>query len=91
MDLPENEVDDDVVTPLLPSEYGSDDDYDYKDEDTDDSTQNRQRAINPEDMTPTVRNIYNTCPRNQTDYVKEKIDWYMSFTQVGNNLNKDAL
>ena len=34
IDPPENELDDDVVPPLLPSDYGSDNYSDGKDEDT---------------------------------------------------------
>ena len=34
IDPPENELDDDVVPPLLPSDYGSDNDSDGKDDDT---------------------------------------------------------
>ena len=42
-------------------------------------------------MPPTVMNIYNILPWNQTDYMKENIDWYISFAQVGNELNEDAM
>ena len=87
---PENEVYDNVVPPLFPSDYDSDDDYDGMYEDTDASTQHRQRVIHPESMPPTVRNVYNLLPQKQTEYVKENIDWSMSFAQVGNDLDKDA-
>ena len=39
VDPPENGVDNDVVTPLLPSEYDIDNKYDEKGEGTDTSTQ----------------------------------------------------
>ena len=42
-------------------------------------------------MLPMVSNVYNLHLWNQTDYVKENIDWSMSFTQVGNYLNKGSL
>ena len=42
-------------------------------------------------MSPTVRNVNILRKRKQNDYVKENIYQYMSFTQVGNDLNEDAL
>ena len=75
---PENEVDDDIITPLLPSDY-------------DTSTQHRQMVVHPEDMPPMVRNVYNIQLQKQTDYTKKNIDRYMSFEQVGNDLNKCSL
>ena len=79
------------MTPLLPIEYESNDEYYDKDEDTDTPTQQRQRVIHPESMSPTVSNVYNIHPRKQTDYVKEKINELMAFAEVGNGLNKYAL
>ena len=42
-------------------------------------------------MPPMVRNVYNLWSRKQTDNVKENIDWSMSFEQVVNDQNEDAL
>ena len=44
---PENEVDEYVVPPLMPSYYDSDDEYDDGDEDKYMSTQQHQRVIHP--------------------------------------------
>ena len=88
---PENEVDDNVVPPLLKSDYDSDNDSDDKDEDTDMYTQQSQRFIQPEAIPPTVMNVYNLRPWKQNDYVKEKIYQSILFTHFGNDLNKDAL
>ena len=74
MDPPENEVDENYVPPLLPSDYESNDENYYGDEDTDTSIQQRQKLIHPEAMPSTVRDIYNIRPQNQTDYMKENID-----------------
>ena len=88
---PENEVYENVVPPLLTSDYDSDDDSDGKDEDTYTSTQQRRRVIHPEAIPPTVSNLYNNRPWKQTDYMKEDIYILMSFAQVWNDLNEDAL
>ena len=71
---PENEVDDDFLPPLLPSDYDNDDGSDDKDEDTNTSTQQLRRVICPEFMPPTVRNVYNLRPRKKNDYVKDNIN-----------------
>ena len=88
---PEIEVDDDVVPPLFPSNYGINYESDYKDKDTETSTQQRQRVIHLEAIPPTVRNVYNLRPRKKTDYAKENIDRLMLFAPVGSYLNKDVL
>ena len=36
-------------------------------------------------------NLYNLRPQKQNDYTKENIDRSMSFTQFGNDIDKDAL
>ena len=51
----------------------------------------RRRVIHPEAMSMTVRNVYNLHPWDQNDYVKEKVNRYMSFIKVGNNVNDEAL
>ena len=91
VDSPEKKVHDNVLTPLFPSEYDSNDESDDKDEDTYMSTQKLQRFIHPEAMPPTASNIYNLRPRKHTDYVKENIYQSMPFAQVCIDLNKDAL
>ena len=55
---PGNEVEDDVVTPIFPSDYRSDDESDDEGECTYTSTQQRQRVIDPEAMPPIVKNVY---------------------------------
>ena len=77
MSPPENEVDGDVVTILLPSEYNSNDESDDEEEDTYMSTQQRQRVIHPEAMLPTARNAHNLCPQKQPEFAKENIDCSM--------------
>ena len=84
---PENELYDDVIPTLFPSDYDSNNDSDKKDYDTCTSTQQRQRFIHSEDMPPMVRNVYNIRPRKQTDYMEENINRSMSLAQVGNDLN----
>ena len=70
----ENEVDDDVVSPLLPSDYDRDNESDDKDEDTDTSEQQRRKSIQTESIPPTVRNVYNLLLWKKTEYVEENID-----------------
>ena len=53
----ENEVDDNVVLPLLPSDYASYDEYDENYENIKTSIQQRQRVIHPKDIPPTMRNV----------------------------------
>ena len=91
MDPPEIEVENDVMTYLLPRDYDRNETSDGEDEDTGTYTQHRLRVIHPEAMSPTVRNVYNLRPRKQTDYAKESIDKSMSLLKFGNDLNKDAL
>ena len=55
------------------------------------STQHHRRVVHTEAIPPMVRNLDNLCPQNQTDYVKKKIDRLMSFAQVEDTRNKDAL
>ena len=88
---PENKVDDDVVPPLLPIDYVINDESDDEDKDTDTPTQQLWRFIHPKAMPSAVRDVYNLCPRKQTDYVKENTNQSMSFTQFGNDLNYDVL
>ena len=89
--LPENEVGDDFVPPLFPSYHEINDESGDEDEDTDTPTQQIQRFVHPEAISPTVRNVYNIRLQNKTDYVKEEINQSMLFAQVGNYLNKDSL
>ena len=70
----ENEVDGNVVPPLLTSYYNRNDESDEENEDIDNSTEQFQRFIYPVSMPPMVRNVYNIRPRKKTDYVKENID-----------------
>ena len=63
---PEKEVDENVATPLLPSDYGSDNGSDDKGEDTDRSTQQCQIFTHPEAIPQTVSKVYNIRPRKQT-------------------------
>ena len=86
---PENEVDNDAMPPLLPNEYGRGDESEDKEADT--PMKQRRWVIQPEEIPLAVRNVYNIFPRDQTDYVKEKVNISISFTQVGNNLNTDEL
>ena len=86
---PENKLDDYVMTPLLTSDYDSNNECDN--EEAGMSKKNLRQAIHPQAMPLKVRNVYNIRPRYHTDYVKGKIDCPMLFTQVGNNFNKDVL
>ena len=70
---PENEVDDNFLPPLLPSDYDIDNESDVEVEDIDTSTQQRQRIIHPEAMPSTASNVYNLRPQKQPDYAKENI------------------
>ena len=79
------------MPPLLPIDYDSNNESDYKVEGIYMSTQQRRRVVQPEDMPPMVRNVYHLPLRKQNDYVKENIDRSMTFAQVGNYLNEDAL
>ena len=88
---PENEVDHDVVTPPLKSDYDSENESDDKYEDKYTPAQKRQSFIHPEAIPTTSRNVQNIRPWKKNNYVKEKINQSMSFEQVGNDLNKDAL
>ena len=65
---PENEVDDNILPPLFPSDYVRDDESDEEDEDTDTSIQQHQRVIQPEAMSSKVRNVHNIRPRKKTKY-----------------------
>ena len=76
---------------LFTSDYGSNNEFDDEDGDTDMPIQQRWRVMQLEAMPPTVRNIYTIHLRKKNDYVKENTDQSMSFTQVGNDLNEDAL
>ena len=53
----ENEVDDNVVPPLLTSEYKNNYESDNQDQDTDTSTKQHQSIIHQEDMPPMVMNV----------------------------------
>ena len=64
---PGNEVDDNVVLTLFPSDYDRNDESGDEDEDTSTPTQQHQSIINPEAMPPMVINVYNLCLRKQTD------------------------
>ena len=55
------------------------------------SMQHHQNYIHPYAMPPTVRNVYNIRPWDNADYMKKKVDLYMLFMHVGNNLNTDVL
>ena len=77
------------MPPLLPNEYGRGDESEDKEADT--PMKQRRWVIQPEEIPLAVRNVYNIFPRDQTDYVKEKVNISISFTQVGNNLNTDEL
>ena len=58
---PENEVDENVVPPLFPSDYDSNNKSDDSYEDADTSTQQTDY------MPPMVKNVYNIRPQKQTD------------------------
>ena len=73
----ENEVDADGVPPLFSSDYDRNDESDDKNKDTYTSMPQLRRVFHPGSMPPTVRNVYNLCLRNQTDYVKKNIDRLM--------------
>ena len=81
---PENEVDDDVLLTLFPSEYDSNNEYDEKDKNIDMSTQQGQSVTHPEIAPPTVQNVFNIRLQKQIEYVKEKINLLISLSQVKN-------
>ena len=88
---PENELDENVVPTILPSDCDSYDESDEKNENADTSIQQKQRVVHPKYTPPIVRNVWNLHLWNQTDYMKENIDQSMSFAQVGNVQNEDKL
>ena len=71
---PENELDENVVPPILPSDYDRYDESDDKNENADTYIQQKQRVIHPKYMPPIVMNVCNLHLRNQTDYMREDID-----------------
>ena len=79
---PENEVDDDVVPSLLPSDYDGYNESDEKGVDIYTSTKQRQRVILSEFMPPMVRDVYNIRAWKQHDYVNDDINLLMLFAQV---------